>query len=226
LCAGAAVLGFLLFYRQEQRTARPIIDFHFFADPGFSVINAVNAALNLAAFAIMLLAPFALARIQWLSLPLAGLVLSASPFGMIVAAPLAGRLAADVAPGVLATVGAGLSAAGLAGVGLYGVGVAAPGAGLAEMVAAMAVQGFGIGLFQVAYFDMITAAIPARNRGVAGALGMATRSIGTVTGATVLMLVFQGLQAGGFDAAFRATFLLAATIPAVLAGGMGLGASR
>ena len=57
----------------------------------------------------------------------------------------------------------------------------------------MAVQGFGLGLFQVAYFDIVTAAIPARNRGVAGALGMATRSIGTVTGATVLMLIFQSL---------------------------------
>ena|ERR1700743_2851803 len=74
----------------------------------------------------------------------------------------------------------------------------------------MGLQGFGVGLFQVAYFDIITAAIPARNRGVAGALGMATRSIGTVTGATVPMLVFQTLRVaggkGGFTGAFQATF--------------------
>ena len=81
----------------------------------------------------------------------------------------------------------------------------------------MVVQGVGLGLFQVAYFDIVTAAIPARNRGVAGALGMATRTIGTVTGATVLMLVFQSLQRprpDGFTAAFQATFRIAAAIPA------------
>jgi MFS family permease len=86
-------------------------------------------------------------------------------------------------------------------------------------VLSMFVQGVGIGLFQVAYFDIVTAAIPARNRGVAGALGMATRTIGTVTGATVLMLVFQSMGSGtanGFMTAFRATFQFAALIPAAL----------
>jgi hypothetical protein len=48
---------------------------------------------------------------------------------------------------------------------------------------------------------------------------MATRTIGLVTGATVLMLVFQSLQPSepdGFMAAFQATFRIAAAIPAVL----------
>jgi MFS family permease len=82
----------------------------------------------------------------------------------------------------------------------------------------MLLQGFGLGLFQVAYFDIVTAAIPARNRGVAGALGMATRTIGTVTGATVLMLIFQSLQSAGigFTTAFQATFRIAAALPVAL----------
>ena len=41
----------------------------------------------------MLLAPFYLARIPGLSLPAAGLVLAASPGGIIIAAPMAERLA-------------------------------------------------------------------------------------------------------------------------------------
>ena len=48
---------------------------------------------------------------------------------------------------------------------------------------------------------------------------MATRTIGTVTGATVLMLIFQWLRTSapdGFLAAFQATFRIAAAIPAVL----------
>ena len=86
----------------------------------------------------------------------------------------------------------------------------------------MFVQGVGIGLFQVAYFDILTATLPVRDRGVAGALGMATRTIGTVTGATVLFLIFQilrGSDASGQEAflqGFQGTFRIAAAIPLAL----------
>jgi len=205
-----AATGFILFYRRERRFARPIIDFTLFDTPGFARINAGNALMNLAAFAIMLLAPFALGRIPGLSLPSAGLVLAASPVGMILAAPMAGRLARDRAPRTIVLAGMVLSGAGLFGISM------ASGSGVRLLALAMAVQGFGMGLFQVAYFDIVTALVPARDRGVAGALAMATRTIGTVTGATVLMLVFQTLRdSDGFEAAFQATFRLAAAIPAL-----------
>jgi hypothetical protein len=52
---------------------------------------------------------------------------------------------------------------------------------------------------------------------------MATRSIGVVTGATVLMLIFQTLRATSglaepqaFLAGFQGTFRIAAAIPAAL----------
>ena len=146
--------------------------------------------INLSAFAIMLLAPFYLSRIPGLSLPVAGLILAASPLGIIAAAPIAGRLARTHQPRLIALIGTVLSAAGL-----FGISLSDGTTGVSIMVLSMGVQGFGIGLFQVAYFDIVTAAIPAQNRGVAGALGMATRTIGTVTGATVLMLIFQSLRA-------------------------------
>jgi MFS family permease len=209
-----AVAGFGLFYRQERRAAKPIIDFSPFAQADFAMINVSNVLINLSAFSIMLLAPFYLSGIPGLSLPRAGLVLAASPVGIILAAPLAGRLAQGHTPRLIALVGTALSA-----IGLFGISLSAGAHDMAVLVAAMAVQGFGVGLFQVAYFDIVTAAIPARNRGVAGALGMATRTIGTVTGATVLMLIFQALQASapdGFITAFEATFRIAAAIPAAL----------
>ena len=209
--AAVAGAGFAMFYRQERRTAKPIIDFSPFGQAEFTVINISNVLVNLSAFSIMLLAPFYLSRVPGLSLPMAGLVLAASPVGIIVAAPMAGWLAGRQKPRLIALVGTALSSVGLFGISLSG--------GIPIVVLAMFVQGVGIGLFQVAYFDIVTAAIPARNRGVAGALGMATRTIGTVTGATVLMLVFQSLQTGapdGFMAAFQATFRFAAAIPAAL----------
>jgi MFS family permease len=209
-----AVAGFVLFYRQEHRAPKPIIDFRYFHNADFAVINISNALINLSAFSIMLLAPFYLSRIPGLSLPAAGLVLAASPAGTILAAPMAGRLAKGHQPRLIALVGTALSGAGLFGISLSG---GAP--DIPALVLSMAVQGVGVGLFQVAYFDIVTAAIPARNRGVAGALGMATRSIGTVTGATVLMLIFQSLRTPApesFITAFQATFRIAAAIPAAL----------
>jgi MFS family permease len=209
-----AVAGFILFYRQEHRAPQPIIDFRYFRNADFAVINVSNALLNLSAFSIMLLAPFYLSRIPGLSLPAAGLVLAASPAGTIVAAPLAARLAKGYKSRSIALAGTTLS-----GIGLFGISLSGPVPDIPILVLSMMVQGVGIGLFQVAYFDIVTAAIPARNRGVAGALGMATRSIGTVTGATVLMLIFQSLRTPdptGFMTAFQTTFRIAAAIPAAL----------
>jgi MFS family permease len=212
--AALAIAGFALFYRQERRAPKPIIDFSLFRDADFAMINLSNVLINLSAFAIMLLVPFYLSRIPGLSLAEAGLVLAASPVGTILAAPLAGRLARTHKPRLIALTGTALSAAGLFGISLFTAIADIP-----ILVLSMIIQGVGFGLFQVACFDIVTATVPARNRGVAGALGMATRSIGIVTGATVLMLIFQSLQSlgpHGFMPAFQVTFRIAAAIPAAL----------
>jgi MFS family permease len=216
LLAAFAVAGFLLFYRQERRFVRPIIDFDHFRNGDFTAVNVMNGLLNLAAFGIMLLAPFYLSRIPGLSLPVAGLVLAVSPLGVVLAAPAAGRLLSACRPRPI-----GLCGCALCGVGLFGISLSGSVADLPILAASMAIQGFGLGLFQVAYFDIVTATMPAHDRGVAGALGMATRTIGNVMGATLLMLVFQSLHGSGMDgdtfqAAFQATFRIAAAIPAGL----------
>ena len=218
LCAALSALGFVLFFRQERRFPKPIINVDFFRDGNFMMINVMNALINLSAFAIMLLAPFYLSRIMRLSVPIAGLVLAASPVGIMLASPLAGRLATGRPPRLIALAG---TLAG--GIGLFGISLAGSDPDMPLLVASTFVQGFGVGLFQVAYFDMIIAAIPAQNRGVAGALGMATRRIGTAAGATLLMLIFETLRttshlpgSEAFVVAFQGTFRIAAAIPAAL----------
>ncbi|HQT78457.1 MAG: hypothetical protein B7Z80_16005 [Rhodospirillales bacterium 20-64-7] len=211
-----AAAGLVLFYRQEHRIPKPIIDFVHFRRPGFTLINVENALVNLAAFSIMLLAPFYLHEAAGLSLPQSGLVLAVSPIGIVLGAPIAGRLAANRPPRLVALAGMIASAAGL-----FGISLAGPHPDLLWLGASMLLQGVGIGVFQVAYFEIVTASIPLEQRGVAGALGMATRTIGTVMGATVLMLLFQtvrGPVAGvaALVGAFQATFRFAAAIPTVL----------
>ncbi|MBS0641721.1 MAG: MFS transporter, partial [Proteobacteria bacterium] len=181
-------------------------------DGTFSLINIAFALTNLAQFSIMLLSPFYLSNVSGLSPPVAGLVLASSPLGIMLAAPLAGRLVSGRSPWSVAIAGMAMTSAGLLGISMAGQ---VP--HNLFLAASMFVAGFGAGLFQVAYFDILTAAIPQRDRGVAGALGMVTRSIGVVTGATVLMLVFQLRQASqGLVPALQLAFLVAAAIPAVM----------
>src|SRR5207253_649944 len=81
-------------------------------------------------------------------------------------------------------------------------------------------QGVGLGLFQVAYADLVTATLPPEDRGVAGSLTILTRTIGVVGGATGLSAAFHifettALSAGApaadaFLAGFQATFFYAA----------------
>jgi MFS family permease len=80
-------------------------------------------------------------------------------------------------------------------------------------VAALFVQGIGSGLFQLGYSDTVTAALPLRDRGVAGSLVLLTRTLGTVTAASLVWMVFAILNAsGGFLDAFQQTFQLAAML--------------
>ena len=71
---------------------------------------------------------------------------------------------------------------------------------------------------RLSYTDSVTATLPRQDRGVAGSLAMMTRTLGVVTAASLLTLLFAGLQTGAvsdeaFLAAFRGTFALAALIP-------------
>ena len=220
------VLCLGLFIRTERRAASPILDLRAFRDPQFAAINVANWLMNLAGFSVLLLGPFYLSGIVGLSaLPL-GIMVAASSLGIVIAAPVAGILA--VRPGNLALLGAAASAAGLFGFASLCSGEAVAFPGLAWLFAWMVLQGIGLGLFQVAYFDIVTGTLPRADRGVAGALGMVTRSLGIATGATLLMLVFQAFQADSqlaapvaMLAAFRATFRVAAAIPmALVLGGL------
>ena len=214
----AAIAGFIV---RELRTAQPIIDLRYFRDPDFALVNGAHVALNLAGFSIMLLVPFYLDRIGGLSVPVGGMVLAASPLGIMVSAPIAGRLASRVAPKRLALMGAALMALAQVAIGLAG----AP-ANIPLLCLSMFAQGCGMGLFQVAYFDIATATIPREDRGVAGSLVMMTRTVGVVTAATVLMLFFQTLRDGAlgrgvpaeaaFLIGFQGAFHIAAAIPVLV----------
>src|SRR5580658_1053405 len=217
------ILSIILFIYREGHTAQPILDLRFFRDRDFALVTAAHALLNLAGFSIMLLVPFYLDRLGGLSVPAGGLALASSPAGVMLAGPVAGWLARTVSPRRLALIGATAMA-----VAQISIGLADAPANVPVLVASMFLQGVGLGLFQVACFDISTATIPRSDRGVAGSLVMMTRTVGVVTGATVLMLIFQGIRAesaahgatdqAAFLAGFHAAFQIAAAFTALVIG--------
>ena len=200
---------------RQSRAERPIIAMGVLKLPGFALLNLVSVLANLAAFSVWLLVPYYLARVPHYSLTEGGAILAAGAAGAALAAPIGGRL-----------IGRHFSAERLvvAGAAIIGAGLLLLGAwteqtSTALRVAGLVVQGIGLGLFQLAYSDIVTAALPLAERGVAGSLALLTRTLGTVTAASIFFLVFDILQARhGFFEAFQQTFQLAALLAFVAAG--------
>jgi MFS family permease len=188
---GLAIASLVAFIRREARAPAPILDLRVFRNGGFVAVNGVSVLIYLTSFAVLLIGPYYLVRFTGLPLPLAGAVLAVSFAGTIVASPLAGRLIERIPANRIVLLGAFLG-----GVGLVLVGCWSPGPGqLPLILSALLLQGFGVGLFQVAYMDAVLGTLPGRDRGVAGSVAMLTRTLGIVGGATLLTLGFHGIEA-------------------------------
>lgn len=211
---GAAALmaaSLLAFIWRQNVAASPIIRLRVLQEGDVARINIANILGNLAAFAGPLLIPFYIGRFGGVSVAIGGVLLAFSPIGSVLATPVAGRMAGIMSSRLLAQIGIFMVAAALAAI-IWAGGAQA----IFWLAVAMFVHGIGAGLFGVAVLDILTASLPPADRGVAGSLGMVTRTIGTLTGASVLMLVFQATE-NDFITGFQHGFA-AAALSASLAG--------
>jgi EmrB/QacA subfamily drug resistance transporter len=218
-----SVLAFAGFVFRQSRAAHPIVDFAVFRLPGFAILNLVSVLTNLAAFSVWLLVPYYLTRVSGYSLGASGAILASGAAGAALAAPIGGRLiGARISAEQLALAGALVIGAGLLLLSAW-----TEQTSTALRVAGLIVQGIGLGLFQLAQTDIVTAALPLENRGVAGSLALLTRMLGTVAAASIVLMVFEILHAQhGFFDAFHQTFQLAALLAFASAGLLALSARR
>jgi MFS family permease len=207
--ATLSAVAFAAFMVRESRAARPIIAVGILKLPGFALLNLVSVLANLAAFSIWLLVPYFLARVPGYALTESGAILATAAAGAVLAAPIAGRLVGrHISAGRLAIAGAAAI-----GAGLFWISAWTEQTPTLLRVAGLLVHGVGSGLFQLAYSDIVTATLPLRDRGVAGSLVLLTRTFGTVTAASIVLMVFEILNADhGFIEAFHRTFQLAALL--------------
>ncbi|MBO0741977.1 MAG: MFS transporter, partial [Hyphomicrobiaceae bacterium] len=212
---GIALLTFTTFLLCETRRAHPLIRVALFRDARFAAMNLASIAVNLTAFGVLLLVPYYLLRVARLDTGVGGIVLACGAGGTVLGAWLAGRLAGHVRIGQLALTGVLLGIAGLWAISTWTA--ATP---LSTLSLALLLQGLGVGLFQVAYTDLVIAALPSADRGVAGSLTILTRTVGVVGGASALSAAFQTFElravragvpmAEAFLDSFQATFGYAA----------------
>jgi MFS family permease len=215
LLAGLAALALGGFIWRSLAVARPILDLRLFRRPGFARLNLASLLVNLAGFGVMLLVPFYLARVAALPPAWLGLVLAGGHGGAMLGSALGGRLGGGPRCAVAGVL--------LAGVGLLAIGFWGPGTPPALMLGCLVVQGLGIGLFTLAYTDMVTAIMRREDRGVAGSLTLLTRTLGVVLAASLLTLVFGAGESGAlaagagpleaFLAGFAPAFWVAGLLP-------------
>lgn len=212
LLSAAAFAAFIV---RERRAAKPIIAVDILKRPGFALLNLVSVLANLAAFSVWLLVPYFLARVPGYALAWSGAILAAAAAGAVLAAPIAGRLVGQtISAERLAVMGAVAIGSGLVLISLW-----TDQTSTVLRVVGLMVQGIGLGLFQLAYSDIVTAALPLRDRGVAGSLVLLTRTLGTVSAASLVLMVFEILQQNAsFLEAFQITFQIAALLAFAAAG--------
>lgn len=190
LLAGVATACAAGFVWWSHRAPRPIIDLGLFRRPGFAALNLANAILAFAGFAVMLLVPFYLSRIAGLEAASLGLVLAASPAGGVLGSWLGAKAVTRLGSRGVLMAGTVLNAVGLLGIVPWGAGTAVP-----LLVAALAVQGLGLGLFTLAYADRVTEVMRPEDRGVAGSLTMLTRTFGVVGAASLQTMLLGAREA-------------------------------
>lgn len=209
-----SILAFAVFAFRESRSAHPIIAIEVARRPVFALLNLASVLINLAAFSVWLLVPYFLVRSPSYSLLLSGGILATAAAGAVVIAPIGGRFVGrQISSNWLAVVGAAAT-----GTGLLGLGMWTEHTSTLLQIVALVVQGIGLGLFQLAYSDIVTAVLPLSDRGVAGSLILLTRTLGTVTAASLVLMVFEIFETrGGFLEAFRETFQFSALLAFAMA---------
>ena len=209
--AGALLVWLLARHEQGQSSGSPLLPAAALRNPVLRDINLASVVVNLVSFAIPLLVPYYLVRTAGYSVGVMGLLLAAASAGVLVGALFAPRVAHGAGRGKAAGWGAGLI---LLAQGLIGAWPASP--VLALLLPGLLLHGVGVGLFQVAYADIVMSGLGAAHRGVAGSLTVLTRTTGVIVSAVVLSATWQALEAhylaagltapAAFHAAFRGTF--------------------
>jgi MFS transporter, DHA2 family, multidrug resistance protein len=203
LAVGIAAMAY--FVARQRTLERPMIALDLFHIPRFAFAGATSVASFTAQGLAYVSLPFYFQESLGFTPLASGLLLTSWPLGIVIAAPLAGRLSDRVSPGALATGGLAVLTIGLA---LYASLGAHP--STVEIVTHGFICGIGYGFFQSPNNRELIGSAPREKSASAGGLLAAFRLSGQTVGAALVAIVFgaYGATFGGnaaHDALVRAT---------------------
>jgi MFS family permease len=192
-------------------------------DHRFIGVNALSAVFQFSSFSLPLLIPYYLTNIERWEIEKIGFLLSTWALGTLVGSWSVDQLTRKLSTHFIAYVGAWLSAISLLIIALWSTH-----ANLDIIYLAVIIQGFGLGLFQVAYSDFVIKSLPLKARGIAGGITVMTRTVGVAIGSLVWLWILDrnlstrkdslSIADSEFIQGFQMVFLIAAgVIPVFLA---------
>ncbi len=170
-------LAFLVaFVLIERRVRAPMLDLRLFADRSFTLNNAQVFLNSIVRFALTFLFVFYFQGAKGIDAVLAGVMLGPVALGLLIASPIAGRMADHANPRRLIVIGLGLTTLAMLGfAALLGAHTGYP-----LIAALMFLAGVGSGLFNSPNSSLIMGSVAPDRRGVAAGVRTLLMSVGSV----------------------------------------------
>ena len=203
-------LAFLVAFVLIERWVRaPMLDLRLFADRSFTLNNAQVFLNSIVRFALTFLFVFYFQGAKGIDAVLAGVMLGPVALGLLIASPIAGRMADHANPRRLIVIGLGLTTLAMLGfAALLGAHTGYP-----LIAALMFLAGVGSGLFNSPNSSLIMGSVAPDRRGVAAGVRTLLMSVGSVVAIIftlsvvvarvpreVMLKVFSGLASNLPDA--------------------------
>jgi len=209
---GGAALFLVGFVAIERRVIQPMLDLSLFARRQFSAATATAFFNYICLYSVVFLLPFYLIQGRGLTPAQAGLLLTAQPLVMAVAAPLSGSFSDRIGSRLLSSLGMLIL-----GIGLLLLASLGPATPLSEVALRLGVVGLGTGIFISPNTSALMGAAPRARQGIASGVLATARNVGMVTGVGIAgaILTTAQAQAGaeqGLTSGIRLAFLVAAGV--------------
>jgi EmrB/QacA subfamily drug resistance transporter len=217
LAVAIAIIMLAAFIYTERRLPNPMLDLSLFRKRVFSASTASALANYICLYSIIFLMPFYLIQGRNLNPAQAGLLLTAQPLIMAIAAPLSGTLSDRIGSRWPATAGMLVLAGGLLLLSHIGADTS-----YRYVALCLGIVGLGTGIFISPNSSALMGAAPRQRQGIAAGILATARNVGMVLGVGLAGAVFASVMAGS-QAAGSANALFSAVDAAFLvAAGMAL----
>ncbi len=213
-----ASLTLSVFVFVERLVQTPMLDLSLFRARLFSAA-VTSAVLNyICLYSVTFLMPFYLIQGRGLSTDQAGLLLTAQPLVMAIAAPLSGTLSDRIGSRLPGTLGMAILA-----IGLFMLSQLGPSTPQGEIVLWLAVIGLGIGMFVSPNSSALMGSAPNHRQGIAAGILATARNVGMVMGVGLAGAIFTTVQSAAAGsgvnnaliAGIQAAWLVAAGVAVV-----------